>query len=174
MKYDLDERLDHASGSYSEIKKCVDNITAELNPRVLLQTSIVDVTTSGLARNLKLLCVVNVKLLICEEAGEVLEARMLTAFSPSLEHCILIGDRQQLRPQVQNLDLSSESWSGGRFALDVSFFERLGKPRDLFAQPLPLSTLEMQRRMYPSISQLVRETRHPRLKMIHRSPSTER
>ncbi|KAH7090017.1 AAA domain-containing protein [Paraphoma chrysanthemicola] len=164
MKNELDEKLHHALTSYDEIKKRLDNITSELNLRVLQQANIIGVTTSGLARNLELLCGVNAKLLICEEAGEVLEAHMLTALLPSLEHCILIGDHQQLRPQVQNFDLSSESRSGGQYSLDVSLFERLVKPQDLVAEPLPLSTLEVQRRMHPAISQLVRETQYPSLK----------
>jgi hypothetical protein len=164
MKYELDEKLNHALMSYDETKKRLNDITTELNLRVLQQANIIGVTTSGLARNLELLCGVNAKVLICEEAGEVLEAHMLTALLPSVEHCMLIGDHQQLRPQVQNFDLSSESRSGGQYALDVSLFERLVKPQDLFAKPLPLSTLEVQRRMHPSISQLVRETQYPRLK----------
>lgn len=45
------------------------------------------------------------KILLCEEAGEVLEARMLTALLPTIEHAILIGDHQQLRPQIQNYEL---------------------------------------------------------------------
>jgi superfamily I DNA and/or RNA helicase len=163
MRYELDGKLDHALASYNEIKKWVNNITVELNSRVLEQASIIGVTTSGLTRNLKLLCVANVKLLICEEVGEFLEAHMWTALLPSLEHCILIGDHQQLRPQVQYLDLSTESRSGGRYALDVSLFKRLVKPQNLFPKPRPLSTLKAQRRMHPSIPQLVRETRYPRL-----------
>jgi hypothetical protein len=164
MRYELDEKLDHALTSYDETKKRLNDITTELNLRVLQQANIIGVTTSGLARNLELLCGVNAKVLICEEAGEVLEAHMLTALLPSVEHCMLIGDHQQLRPQVQNFDLSSESRSGGQYALDVSLFERLVKPQDLFAKPLPISTLAVQRRIHPSISQLVRETQYPRLK----------
>jgi hypothetical protein len=86
MNYELGEKLYHALASYNKIKKWVDNITAELNLRVLEQADIIGVTTSRLARNVKLLCGVNVKLLICEEAGKVLEAHLLTALLPSLEH----------------------------------------------------------------------------------------
>ncbi|KAL5405337.1 hypothetical protein PMIN04_012376 [Paraphaeosphaeria minitans] len=164
MKYELDEKLDHALTSFDETKKRLNDVTTELDLRVLQQASIIGVTTSGLARNLDLLRGVDAKVLICEEAGEVLEAHMLTALLPSVEHCMLIGDHQQLRPQVQNFDLSSERRSGRQYALDVSLFERLVKPQDVFAKPLPLSTLEVQRRMHPSISQLVRETQYPHLK----------
>jgi superfamily I DNA and/or RNA helicase len=117
--------------SFDETKKRLNDVTTELDLRVLQQASIIGVTTSGLARNLDLLRGVDAKVLICEEAGEVLEAHMLTALLPSVEHCMLIGDHQQLRPQVQNFDLSSESRSGGQYALDVSLFERLVKPQDV-------------------------------------------
>jgi hypothetical protein len=163
MKNELDQKLTHALSSYNEGKKLLHDITTELNLRVLNQANIIGVTTSGLARNLELLCGVNTKVLICEEAGEVLEAHMLTALLPSVEHCMLIGDHQQLRPQVQNFDLSSESRGGSQYALDISLFERLVKPQDLFAKPLPFSTLQVQRRMHPSISQLIRKTQYPQL-----------
>jgi hypothetical protein len=164
MKEELDQRLSASLSSYIDSKKQLDVVTMELDLRVLHQANIIGVTTSGLARNLELLCGVSSKVLICEEAGEVLEAHLLTALLPPLEHCMLIGDHQQLRPQVQNFDLSSESRSGSQYALDISLFERLVKPKDLFAKPLPLSTLDVQRRMHPSISQLVRETQYPQLK----------
>ncbi len=163
MKDDLHEKLRHALSSYNESKQKLDVIRAEVNLRVLRQANLIGITTSGLARNLDLLLGVSPKVLICEEAGEILEAHLLTTLLPSLDHTILIGDHQQLRPQVQNFDLSTESRNGGQYALDVSLFERLVSPQDLFAQPLPLSTLEVQRRMRPSMSQLVRRTQYPRL-----------
>lgn len=130
---------------------------------MLRQAQVIGITTSGLARKLDLLRRINVKVLLCEEAGEVLEAHLLTALLPSVEHAILIGDHQQLRPHVQNYDLSSESKNGEQYSLDVSLFERLIQPNNIIAQPLPYCTLEVQRRMHPSISQLVRQTLYPQL-----------
>lgn len=163
IQTELHEKLRHASSSYSAAKKELDNIRAETNLRVLRQANIIGLTTSGLARNIELLRGVGAKVLICEEAGEVLEAHMLTALLPSTEHCILIGDHQQLRPQVQNYDLSTESPNGSQYALDLSLFERLVLPQDILAQRLPLSTLEVQRRMHSSISKLVRQTQYENL-----------
>ncbi|KAL9528303.1 NFX1-type zinc finger-containing protein [Sphaerulina musiva] len=163
MKDELHEKLRHAFSAYDESKERLNLIRTELKLRVLRQANIIGITTSGLARNLELLQGVDPKVLVCEEAGEVLEAHMLTAILPSIEHCILIGDHQQLRPQVQNFDLSIESHNGGQYALDVSLFERLVQPQDLLAQPLPFCTLEVQRRMHPSVSQLVRQTQYPNL-----------
>ncbi|SMQ51354.1 unnamed protein product [Zymoseptoria tritici ST99CH_3D7] len=160
---ELDEKFRRAFESFTDINKKLAVITREKNLRVLQQANIIGVTTSGLARNLDLLRDVNPKVLICEEAGEVLEAHLLTALLPSVEHCILIGDHQQLRPQVSNYGLSSESRDGAQYSLDLSLFERLVQPMDTFAQPLPFSTLDVQRRMHPSISQLVRRTQYPHL-----------
>ncbi|KAJ5494066.1 hypothetical protein N7463_010153 [Penicillium fimorum] len=70
------------------------------------------------------------------------------------------------RPQIQNYDLSSENPQGGaQYSLDISLFERLvssnKSPIDCGA---PFSILETQRRMHPSIAQLIRETQYPKLK----------
>ena len=121
-------------------------------------------TTSGLAKNLPLLRKLNSKVLVCEEAGEVLEAHLLTALLPSLEHLILIGDHQQLPPRIQSYDLSRESSTGKRYALDVSLFERLVTASNTDGKSIPYSTLETQRRMHPSISRLIRTTLYPNLR----------
>jgi hypothetical protein len=39
-------------------------------------------------------------IVLVEEAGELLEAHVLTSLSPSTKHLILIGDHKQLRPKV--------------------------------------------------------------------------
>lgn len=101
--------------------------------------------------------------MVCEEAGEVQEAH-LTASLPSVEHAILIGDHMQLRPQVQNYEVSRENHNGGeQYSLDTSLFECLVNPDEGTGVRLPFSTLETQRRMHPLIAQLVRETLYLRL-----------
>lgn len=42
------------------------------------------------------------KVLVVEEAGQVLEAHVLGSLVPSVEHLILIGDPLQLRPSLAN------------------------------------------------------------------------
>ncbi|KAG8531641.1 uncharacterized protein KY384_003272 [Bacidia gigantensis] len=105
---------------------------------------------------------VSVKVVICEEAGEVLEAHMLSALIPSAHHLIQIGDQQQLRPQINNHNLSLENPLGRLHQLDRSQFERLsvgerGRP------PFSVSQLSVQRRMRPDISALIRNAQYPRL-----------
>lgn len=159
----LNNKLNIALESYYCLKKQLDDIKTEINLRVLHQAQVIGLTTSGLARNLHLLRRIGAKILICEEAGEVLESSLLTALLPTIQHAILIGDHQQLRPHIQNYDLSTESTSGRQYALDVSLFERLVRPQDFISQPIPLCTLNVQRRMHPSISHLVREMQYPGL-----------
>lgn len=141
-----------------------DRVRQEIRRRCLQQADIVGVTTTGLARELSLLRKVRSKVIVCEEAGEVLEAHLLTALLPSVEQAILIGDHQQLRPQIQNYDLQSSNPRGEQHSLDMSLFERLVQPPHLSDLRLPVSVLETQRRMHPSISEMVRSTLYHQLK----------
>jgi hypothetical protein len=140
------------------------NIHEELNRRLLEDSDVIGVTTSGLAKRISLLQQVKCKVIICEEAGEVMESHMISALLPDVEHLIQIGDHEQLRPSVSNFrDLSLESDRGKLHALDRSQFERLsiGEP----GRPLmPVAQLNVQRRMRPQISSLIRETIYDKLK----------
>ena len=160
-RQDLTEQLDHAIGRYVKTDQNLLKCIQEVDLRCLEQAHVIGVTTSGLARYVDLLRRLKPKVLICEEAGEILEAHTLTAFLPSIEHAILIGDHEQLRPGVQNYDLSIENPRGEQYSLDVSTFERLITNPDL---EVPHDTLQTQRRMDPSISELIRNTIYPSLK----------
>ena len=152
--------------AHAKDKTDFENVRDELHLRCLSKADVIGVTTSGLAGKLNMLRRLRCKALLCEEAGEVLESHLLTAFLPSIEHAILIGDHLQLPPQVQNYELSRENPRGGtQYALDVSLFERLVDPgrRSPMGCGLPLSTLTTQRRMHPSIAQLVHDTLYPQL-----------
>ncbi|KAJ0415311.1 P-loop containing nucleoside triphosphate hydrolase protein [Aspergillus carlsbadensis] len=156
-------RVQAALHDHLETKTSWDRIRDEIDLRCLKAADVIGVTSTGLARNLEMLRRLPSKVLVCEEAGEVLEAHLLTSLLPSLEQVILIGDHQQLRPQIQNYDLSRESKAGAQYALDRSLFERLVDPDDAVGVQIPFCTLETQRRMHPSISQLIRDTLYPRL-----------
>ncbi|THX78525.1 hypothetical protein D6D04_05708 [Aureobasidium pullulans] len=157
----LDAIMDRVE-QFEDLRSNLDNIRNELDLRVLEQAEVIGVTTSGLARNLGLLRRLPSKILLCEEAGEVLESHLLTALLPSVEHAILIGDHLQLRPHVQCYELSQESVQGRQYALDTSLFERLVDAAGGGVR-LPFSRLDTQRRMHPSISELVRSTLYPTL-----------
>ncbi|KAF4883990.1 NFX1-type zinc finger-containing protein 1 [Colletotrichum fructicola] len=147
------KRLSSAHEAYESMRDRNNRVRSSIDLRALQQANIIGVTTTGLAINLDLLRRVNGKVLLCEEAGEVLEAHLLTALLPTIEHAILIGDHLQLRPQIQDWRLQSANPAGKKYSLDVSLFERLANtPKFTF------SILDTQRRMHPSISELVRST----------------
>ncbi|KAI2609251.1 hypothetical protein GGR54DRAFT_382142 [Hypoxylon sp. NC1633] len=148
---------------YENAKEQLQKVSRDVDLRCLHQSDVVGVTTTGLARNLDLLQKLRCKVMLCEEAGEVLEAHTLTALLPSVEHAILIGDHQQLRPQIANYDLQSTNPRGAQYSLDVSLFERLINPPNDTDPRLQYDTLETQRRMHPSVSELIRSTLYPSL-----------
>ncbi|KAI3540024.1 hypothetical protein CSPX01_08479 [Colletotrichum filicis] len=147
---------------YQEHKENNNKIRSSIDLRCLQEANIIGVTTTGLATNLDLLRRVHGKVLVCEEAGEVLEAHLLTALLPTIEHAILIGDHLQLRPQIQDWRLQRANPAGVKYSLDVSLFERLVQPPPNVPS-IPFSVLDTQRRMHPSIAELVRSTLYPSL-----------
>lgn len=123
--------------------------------------------------------------MLVEEAGQVLEAHVLGSLVESIEHLILIGDPEQLRSTLNNYGktsnhvcsrfdhlmvlwsaLSSDHRTGKKlYRFDMSLMERLA------TSGLPMSRLDVQRRMRPQISSLIRfvvcETHsHDKLKFL--------
>ncbi|EJT69065.1 hypothetical protein GGTG_13333 [Gaeumannomyces tritici R3-111a-1] len=165
----LDEiRMEQTDSLYEEIRHTeaqrsrIDAVHNETNRRVLLNANVIGITTTGLAKDVATLRHLRAKVVICEEAAEVLEPHLISALMPGVEHVIQIGDHQQLRPQITCRALSMEEPSGELYQLDRSQFERLavGQPG---LPPLPVAQLNVQRRMRPEISQLIRQTMYPRL-----------
>ena len=120
-------------------------------------------TTTACARQHTTLKQLGIQIVICEEAGEVMEAQSLCSFLPTVEHAISIGDPLQLRPQVNEHSLSLESDVGSEYRLDESLMERLMIPFTQNISPLPASRLNQQRRMHPQIADLMRATLYPYL-----------
>ncbi|CAI6083594.1 unnamed protein product [Clonostachys chloroleuca] len=157
------EKMTELHREYTTASEQRDRIRGDTDLRCLQQADVVGVTTTGLARQLETLRKLRSKVMVCEEAGEVLEAHMLTALLPSLESGILIGDHLQLRPQIQNYELQSTNPRGQQYSLDMSLFERLVQPLHDGDVQVPFSTLETQRRMHPFMSELIRSTLYPSL-----------
>ncbi|CAG9977265.1 unnamed protein product [Clonostachys byssicola] len=157
------EKMTDLYRKYTTASEQRDRIRGDTDLRCLQQADVVGVTTTGLARQLETLRKLRSKVMVCEEAGEVLEAHILTALLPSLESAILIGDHLQLRPQIQNYELQSTNPRGQQYSLDMSLFERLVQPLHDGDVQVPFSTLETQRRMHPFMSELIRSTLYPAL-----------
>ncbi|NWW85140.1 ZNFX1 protein, partial [Rhynochetos jubatus] len=110
---------------------------------ILKEAQVVGMTTTGAAKYRQILQKVEPRIVIVEEAAEVLEAHTITTLSKACQHLILIGDHQQLRPSANVYDLAKN------FNLEVSLFERLVKV------DFPFVHLKYQHRMRPEIAQLL-------------------
>lgn len=112
---------------------------------VLLQTTrIIGLTTTGLSKYRALIASLKPKVILIEEAAEVIEAPVTVACVESLEHLILVGDHQQLQGHCAVQDLE-----GDPFYLNISMFERLVRNQVDFQR------LSRQRRMAPEIRRLL-------------------
>ena len=87
------------------------------------------------------------RIVIVEEAAEVLESHIVSALNAGTQQLILIGDHKLLRPKPNEYELAK------RYKLDISLFERL------ILNGHPHVTLNIQHRMRPEIAQLV----HPHI-----------
>ncbi|XP_074776511.1 NFX1-type zinc finger-containing protein 1 [Athene noctua] len=110
---------------------------------IIKEAQVVGMTTTGAAKYRQILQKVKPRIVIVEEAAEVLEAHTITTLSKACQHLILIGDHQQLRPTANVYDLAKN------FNLEVSLFERLVKVN------FPFVRLKYQHRMRPEIAQLL-------------------
>ncbi|KAG8998674.1 hypothetical protein FRB90_012253 [Tulasnella sp. 427] len=147
----LKARHAEAQATWSDIKD-------QSKQDILSKADLIGCTTNGAAKLTTLLQSVAPKVLIVEEAGQVLEAHILASLVPSIEHLILIGDPLQLRPTIENYQLSMDNPRTGKiFRFDQSLMERLS------SMGLPMSQLDVQRRMRPEIADLVRNTLYPSL-----------
>ncbi|KAJ4494825.1 P-loop containing nucleoside triphosphate hydrolase protein [Lentinula edodes] len=122
---------------------------------VLKSKRIIGCTTTAAAKYASDLHEVGINVLLVEEAGEILESHVITALSSSIEQVILIGDHKQLRPKVNNYNLTVEKGDG--YDLNRSLFERL------VLKGYPHETLVAQHRMRPEISAIIRHIIYPDL-----------
>lgn len=128
-------------------KKCASNFQIgrfERDYCILQEAKIIGMTTTGLSKYRGLVSSLKPRVILIEEAAEVLEAPVAVACLPSLQHLILVGDHQQLKGQCADYELC-----GHPFYLDVSMFERL------MINKMPYAMLQEQRRMVPEIRELV-------------------
>ncbi|KAL5632189.1 hypothetical protein ACGC1H_000258 [Rhizoctonia solani] len=134
-------------------------ITDQIKAEILSRSHIVGCTTTGAAKLVSLLSGMGPKVMIVEEAGQVLEAHILASLVGTVEHMILIGDPLQLRPNINSYKLSTENPKTGKiYRFDQSLMERLS------SGGFRMSQIDVQRRMRPEISSLIRNTLYPNLK----------
>ncbi|KAF9268371.1 hypothetical protein L218DRAFT_954733 [Marasmius fiardii PR-910] len=143
---------------YEEVCRRYNDVRDESRRRLISRVDLIGCTTTGAAKLTSLLATLSPKVVLVEEAGQVLEAHILASLVPSVEHLICIGDPQQLRATLANYNLSMDSERGRElYKLDRSLMERLAD------NGLPMSMINVQRRMRPSISHHIRNILYPRL-----------
>jgi hypothetical protein len=154
-KFD-EETLLNLQEMHEECRQDLNDIYDDARRQRLLISDVIGMTTSGAAKFQNLIKYIDPKIIICEEAGEVLEAHILSALAPSTQHLILIGDHNQLRPRIANYSLSLESYMGENYQLDKSLFERFVDG----SNPIRIEKTRLltQRRMRKEISDLIRYT----------------
>ena len=162
---ELSRRFQELMREHCEAKQLFTSVFNQSHSVFVNQFDVVGITTTQLANNIDLLRRLDAQVLICEEAGEVLEAHVLNVLLPSIQHAIFIGDHLQLRPRISNLELSMEYYGAGpKYNLDESLFERLASTTLGDGSHFPVAQLDHQRRMHPIIATLVRETLYPLLR----------
>lgn len=134
-------------GKVKRYMQCCHNMKMgrwEKDHQILKGAKLVAMTMTGLSKYRGLISSLEPRIVLIEEAAEVIEGHVVTACFKSLQQLILVGDHQQLRAQcsVQNL-------GGDPFYLDTSMFERLVKNN------MPFIVLREQRRMAPEIRRLL-------------------
>ena len=117
----------------------------ERDAQYLERANIIGMTTTGLSKYRPLISSLMPKIILIEEAAEVIEAPITAACVESLEHLILVGDHQQLQGHCNVKELGVEPYN-----LNVSMFERLVRNN------MPFKTLLRQRRMDPEFRRLLR------------------
>ncbi|XP_062603582.1 NFX1-type zinc finger-containing protein 1-like [Saccostrea cucullata] len=118
---------------------------------ILTSCQMIGMTTTGAASNMELLREIRPRIVVVEEAAQVHEQHILGCLTKDLQHLILIGDHQQLRPTMNNYDLRCQ------YKTDVSLMERL------VMNGFPFQCLTEQHRMRPEISCMLTPTIYPSL-----------
>ncbi|KAF3035692.1 hypothetical protein E8E12_006070 [Didymella heteroderae] len=117
----------------------------EEDVNLLSRQRIIGMTTTGLSKYRAMISALRPRVVLVEEAAETMEAPVTVACLPTVEHLILVGDHQQLRPHTQ-----VRKFENAPFHLNLSMFERL------VLNGIEYDQLARQRRMIPEIRRLLR------------------
>mmetsp|Transcript_24826 Transcript_24826/g.40188 ORF Transcript_24826/g.40188 Transcript_24826/m.40188 type:complete len:1222 (+) Transcript_24826:1-3666(+) len=110
---------------------------------ILRSKRFIFMTISGALTNYDIVSSLEPKVVLLEEAAELLEPHLISVLPSTVEHLISIGDHKQLRPGVECYELTKEK------AFDISLFERLVN------NGAPHVCLQFQGRMRPEFAQLL-------------------
>jgi hypothetical protein len=146
--------IQNSGRQYNADQAALDRVFAETDDSIIKTKRIIACTTNGAAKYSASIQGASPGVVLVEEAGEILEAHVLTSLGPSTQQLIMIGDHKQLRPKC-SYELSVAQGDG--FDLNRSLFERL------VMKGFPHVTLTQQHRMRPEISSMIRHLTYPDL-----------
>ncbi|XP_054286638.1 NFX1-type zinc finger-containing protein 1-like [Macrosteles quadrilineatus] len=148
---DMRGELMRLEKSIRSAEEMIDVARSGADLKILEKAKVVGVTTSGAASNRATLNKLGAKIVIIEEAAEVLESHIVTSLSSSCQHLILIGDHKQLKPNPAVFQLCK------KYNFDVSLFERMVR------NGMNCYSLNVQHRMRPEFASLIVPTIYPEL-----------
>ncbi|EGG25206.1 NF-X1-type zinc finger-containing protein [Cavenderia fasciculata] len=134
-------QLNELKDRYSLLTKMILEHEDKAYADALVKADVVAATTTGASRLKRVMDAIKSKVVIIEEAAEVLESHVISIIPQSIEHLIMIGDHEQLKPTNSVYQLAK------KYQLDLSLFERI------IRNGMNYKTLYTQRRMVPNISQ---------------------
>jgi helicase required for RNAi-mediated heterochromatin assembly 1 len=140
----IPKKFREVAGTYNKLAKKRQYEAWNRDALVLKQQRIVGLTTTGLSKYRGLIAAIKPRIVLIEEAAEVIEAPVTVACFDTLEHLILVGDHQQLRPNTQLPDFANDPYH-----LNMSLFERM------ILNDVEFRQLKHQRRMIPEIRRLL-------------------
>ena len=129
---------------HEELCEELEWVTGQEEEEIIGQATVVGMTTSCAAKYHSMLQRIAPKIVIIEEAAEVMEAHIVTSLSRNTKHTILIGDHKQLRPKATVYELAQ------KYNLEISLFERM------VMNSMDCKRLCIQHRMRPEIAALTR------------------
>ena len=138
------QRIIQEEQAYDGVCKEIDNNRMVVEEEVLKKAKVIGMTTTGAARYHSVLQRIKPRIVIIEEAAEVLEAHIITSLARDTEQVILIGDHKQLRPKPTMYNLAI------KYNLEISLFERM------VLNKMDCKMLSIQHRMRPEIAQLTK------------------
>ncbi|XP_067659744.1 NFX1-type zinc finger-containing protein 1-like [Haliotis asinina] len=136
--------------SYKEVVAEYKELQVNEDMQILREATVIGMTTTAAARYQQALTEIGPRIIVVEEAAEVLEGHIISTLSKKCEQLILIGDHKQLKPNPTVYNLAK------KFNLDLSLFERM------IDNGIHCDTLALQHRMRPEISTVMRHI-YPKL-----------
>ncbi|KAF2902956.1 hypothetical protein ILUMI_03225 [Ignelater luminosus] len=140
----LENKYRRTYNQYNEMRNIED-------AEIMKQMTVVGMTTTGAARLQSVLQALQCRIVIVEEAAEVLESHIVVSLTEHCEHLILIGDHQQLRPSTADYKMEKD------YNLGISLFERM------VLNNVQCHVLGVQHRMRPEIAKLIVPNVYPKL-----------